>query len=36
MNYDYNYFEEILYEQGDYYKIIENAPVYIKIKVEMC
>ena len=34
MNYDYNYFEEILYEQGDYYKIIENAPVYIKIKVE--
>lgn len=34
MNYDYNYFEEILYEQGDYYKIIEDAPVYIKIKVE--
>ena len=34
MNYDYNYFEEILYEQGDYYKIKENAPVYIKIKVE--
>ena len=34
MNYDYNYFEEILYEHGDYYKIIEDAPVYIKIKVE--
>lgn len=34
MKYDYTYFEEILYENGNYYKIIEDAPVYIKIKVE--